>query len=197
MRLRSRGPRLDPSLDIRVLQRPTLVQPKVPKPLQENPAEAIRRYSGSGSIAHEFRGSAGTPIFTLTNGGSALFNGSITAYANSSISGDLSLFNGIGGGTGALYCACSLTCTMQTVDNNGTDYVGVTNPANNGALYSRQLFIMFNTFTGFHRCFTNDELYNNDEPQKFKDEYVGRIVISIAPIIRTSSRDAGYIAKMV
>ncbi len=42
MRLRSRGPWLDPSLDIRVLQRPTLVQPKVPKPLQENPAEAIR-----------------------------------------------------------------------------------------------------------------------------------------------------------
>jgi len=35
-------PVTDPSLDIRVLQRPTLVQPKVPKPLQENPAEANR-----------------------------------------------------------------------------------------------------------------------------------------------------------
>ncbi len=53
-------------------------------------------YSGTHSITHEFRGSAGTPIFTLTNGGSALFNGSVTAYANSGISGDLSLFNGIG-----------------------------------------------------------------------------------------------------
>ena len=31
-------------VDIRVLQRPTVVQPKVPKPLQENPAEAIREY---------------------------------------------------------------------------------------------------------------------------------------------------------
>jgi hypothetical protein len=38
-------PVTDPSLDIRVLQRPTLVQPKVPKPLQENPAEANRTFT--------------------------------------------------------------------------------------------------------------------------------------------------------
>ncbi len=41
-------PVTDPSLDIRVLQRPTLVQPKVPKPLQENPAEANRLKTNSG-----------------------------------------------------------------------------------------------------------------------------------------------------
>ncbi len=35
-------PATDPSLDIRVLQRPALVQPKVPKPLQGNPTEANR-----------------------------------------------------------------------------------------------------------------------------------------------------------
>ncbi len=38
-------PVTDPSLDIRVLQRPTLVQPKVPKPLQGNPAEANRNFN--------------------------------------------------------------------------------------------------------------------------------------------------------
>ena len=37
---------------------------------------------------------------------------------------------------------------------------------------------MFGTFTGFHRVFTEDELFNKDEPQKFKDDYVGRIVVS-------------------
>ncbi len=37
-------PATDPSLDIRVLQRPTLVQPKAPKPPQGNPAEANRIY---------------------------------------------------------------------------------------------------------------------------------------------------------
>jgi hypothetical protein len=35
-------PVTDTSLVIGVIQRPTIVQPKVPKPLQENPAEANR-----------------------------------------------------------------------------------------------------------------------------------------------------------
>ena len=35
-----------------------------------------------------------------------------------------------------------------------------------------------NSFTEFHRCFTNDELFNRDNPQLFKDIYMGRIVIS-------------------
>ena len=49
-------PVTDPSLDIRVLQRPTLVQPKVPKPLQENPAEANRIFvvMFSGFFWYEF-----------------------------------------------------------------------------------------------------------------------------------------------
>jgi hypothetical protein len=152
-------------------------------------------YQGYGNISHEFRGSGGTGIFTLTDGGSAVFSGSITANANSSISGDLSLFTGVGGGTGALYCAGTLRCTMQATDNSGTDYVGVANAdGDNGALYSRTLFIMFNTFTGLHRCFTNDPLYDNENPQKFKDDYMGRIVVStgkIATDMKTNaSRDA-------
>ena len=44
---------------------------------------------------------------------------------------------------------------------------------NNATLYCIQ-----GTFTRFHRVFTNDELYNNNDPQKFKDDYEGRIVIS-------------------
>jgi hypothetical protein len=71
---------------------------------------------------------------------------------------------------------------MQAVDNSGTDLVGVANVTGNNAPFSRTLFIMFNTFTGFHRCFTNDELYNNDDPQKFKDDYMGRIVVSTGRI---------------
>jgi hypothetical protein len=41
---------------------------------------------------------------------------------------------------------------------------------------------MYATFTGFHRCFTKDALYDNDDPQKFKDDYMGRIVISTGKI---------------
>jgi hypothetical protein len=40
------------------------------------------------------------------------------------------------------------------------------------------LYCIQGTFTGFHRVFTDDELYNNDNPQQFKDDYEGRIVIS-------------------
>ena len=137
----------------------------------------------STNISHEFRGSAGTAIFTLTDGGSAVFSGSITAKANSSISGDLSLFNGTGGGTGAFYCAGNLTCTMGSVDSYGNDYLGVANTSAGGnTQYSRTLYIMFNTFTGFHRCFTKDPLYDNENPQKFKDDYMGRIVVSTGKI---------------
>jgi hypothetical protein len=35
---------------------------------------------------------------------------------------------------------------------------------------------MFDTFTGFHRVFTEIENFNKDEPQKFKDECIRRIV---------------------
>ena len=41
---------------------------------------------------------------------------------------------------------------------------------------------MYGTFTGFHRVFTEDENFNKDEPQQFKDDYVGRIVISSGKI---------------
>jgi hypothetical protein len=41
---------------------------------------------------------------------------------------------------------------------------------------------MFETFTGFHCVFTEDENFNQDEPQKFKDDYVGRKVISFGKI---------------
>ncbi len=44
---------------------------------------------------------------------------------------------------------------------------------NNTVLYCIQ-----GTFTGSHRVFTDDELFNIEEPQNFKDDYEGQIVIS-------------------
>jgi hypothetical protein len=51
------------------------------------------------------------------------------------------------------------------------------NAQNNTALYCIQ-----GTFTGFHRVFTEDEKFNIEDPQKFKDDYEGRIVISTGKI---------------
>ena len=71
---------------------------------------------------------------------------------------------------------------MTAVDNDGTDYIGVYNPPYNGANWLRKIYIMYNTFTGFHRCFTDDIEFKKEDPQKFKDDYVGRIVVSSGKI---------------
>jgi hypothetical protein len=71
---------------------------------------------------------------------------------------------------------------MTSVSSLNTDYCGVSfNSAING-VYQTSIKILFQTFTGMHRCFTEDELYNKEEPQKFKDDYVGRIVVSTGKI---------------
>ena len=48
--------------------------------------------------------------------------------------------------------------------------------------YKYPLCIMYGSFTGFHRCFTDDELFDLNNPQDFKDNYIGRIVVSTGKI---------------
>ena len=71
---------------------------------------------------------------------------------------------------------------MTSVGNTGTDYAGVVLNTNQNQNYNTFLYIMYGSFTGLHRCFTNDELYNNDNSQVFKDNYIGRIVIASGKI---------------
>ena len=107
------------------------------------------------------------------------------AYMN--INGDLNLYaSGIY--SGSLYCAGYITATFNSTTNSGTDYIGVTNADNNNTPYARRLFIMFASFTAHHRCFTEDQLFKLSTPQKFKDNYVGRIVISTGKIA-TDTKD--------
>jgi hypothetical protein len=98
-------------------------------------------------------------------------------------SADLHTFKSPGGLGGNFNCAGNITCLLYSITNSGTDYVGVGNASSgNNQNYLRQLYIMFETFTGFHRCFTNDELFDNENPQNFKDTYIGRIVVSTGKI---------------
>jgi hypothetical protein len=83
---------------------------------------------------------------------------------------------------GTLLLAGEIVPTMTSVSSTNTDYCGIGfNSAFNG-VYQTSIKILYGTFTGLHRCFTEDELYNKNEPQKFKDDYVGRIVISTGKI---------------
>ena len=61
-----------------------------------------------------------------------------------------------------------LSCTMTPEQNTGTDYVGVVINTNQGQNYNTVLYIMYGSFTGLHRCFTNDELYNSDNHNYLK-----------------------------
>ena len=47
-------------------------------------------------------------------------------------------------------------CKMLSVANSGTDYVGVQINSSQGSNYTAFLYIMYGSFTGFHRCFIDD-----------------------------------------
>ena len=108
------------------------------------------------------------------SGITATFASALTT-GNKDINGNLTIY-------GTIYSTSTLNCAMLSVPNSGSDYVGVQLNTSQGTYYNTTLCIMYATFTGFHRCFTNDELYDNDDPQKFKDDYMGRIVISTGKI---------------
>ena len=76
-----------------------------------------------------------------------------------------------------------ITCSLYTTTSqNPHDYVGVTFETASGAFSNYTLYLILNSFTGFHRNFTNDELFDENDPQLFKDTYEGRIVISTGKI---------------
>ncbi len=41
---------------------------------------------------------------------------------------------------------------------------------------------MFNTFTGFHSVFTEDIEFDQENTQKFRDDFMSRIVVSTGKI---------------
>ncbi len=72
--------------------------------------------------------------------------------------------------------------------NSGTDYVGVQGNSSQGSAYQYPLCIILASFTGFHRCFVDDELFDINNIQTFKDTYIGRIVVSTGKIV-TDTKD--------
>lgn len=80
-----------------------------------------------------------------------------------------------------------LTCgtfvgTFVSVANTGTDYLCVQINTTQGLSYQTTARIAFGSFTGFHRCYTDDILYNEAESDLFKNKYAGRLVIATGKI---------------
>jgi hypothetical protein len=92
------------------------------------------------------------------------------ATGNQSINGNLTI-NG------------SCSPYMLSVANSGNDYLCAQINTTQGGNYQYPICIAVGTFTGFHRCFTDNEpLFDNENPQTFKDDYVGRLVIASGKI---------------
>jgi hypothetical protein len=93
-----------------------------------------------------------------------------------------------GWGTSSVFIGGYLQCTLFSVDYVGFDDVGVADVSGTGQNTSKQLYQIWNSFTAFHRCFIDDELFDKDKPQEFKDIYMGRVVVSTGVIKTHSSK---------
>ena len=94
---------------------------------------------------------------------------------------------------GNLICDGTITGLVFAINNTGTDYLGVYyNFPNTSTGISCTYYAMLGSFTGFHRCFTNDELYNDESDetiQDFKFKYAGRVVIASGSIATDDSNE--------
>jgi hypothetical protein len=122
----------------------------------------FRAYNNGGvpqTNCYVFRNNGGTDIIGINDNGNTFFVGEISAK-----------FTTISGSYRDL-----LGC-----------YVENTSPGNSG---NYTAYLIQGTFTGIHRVFTEDPLFIKEEPQKFKDDYEGRIVISNGKIATDTNED--------
>ena len=56
------------------------------------------------------------------------------------------------------------------------------NAAATGNRLSGFILSVFNSMTGFHRCYIDDDLYDENDPDIFKNKYMGRVVIATGKI---------------
>jgi len=89
-----------------------------------------------------------------------------------------------GGQIAALFYAVSMT---------NTDYLCVQqNFESIGSAYYKLIKVAYGSFTAFHRCYTDDVLYNNESDESidlFKNNYMGRVVIATGKIKTDFSRE--------
>jgi hypothetical protein len=120
-------------------------------------------YKGyTGDVNHEFRNNDATAVMKLRSSGTL----DVTGY---------------------------FSCKMPSVANdpNKNDYIGVQINTSQGTAYTQTLRIMNATFTGFHRCFT-DDIEFQDNMQLFKDTFYGRIVISTGKIKTDTNKNNNW-----
>ena len=77
------------------------------------------------------------------------------------------------------------------MSNTNTDYLCIQNNTSWDATTANWIRVAYGSFTAFHRCYTDDVLYNNDSDESidlFKNNYMGRVVIATGKIKTDLSR---------
>jgi hypothetical protein len=80
---------------------------------------------------------------------------------------------------------------FYSVSNTNTNYLCIQNNTSINTTTSNWIRVAYGTFTGFHRCYTDDVLYNNEIDENidlFKNNYMGRVVIATGKIKTDFSR---------
>ena len=80
----------------------------------------------------------------------------------------------------------TITGYFYAVSMSNTDYLCIqTNLANINSVAKLPIRAAYGSFTAFHRCYTDDVLYNNETDESidiFKNNYMGRVVIATGKI---------------
>jgi hypothetical protein len=125
-----------------------------------NPEQNLHLDFAAGKIyAHYEFTAASSSVFTA----SATFNGAVYCY------------NGV-----LIYN--NLLLRLTNISSTNTDYVCVSGNTSYQSVNDKILYIANGTFTGFHRNYTDDELFDAENPEIFKNSFIGCIVISSGKI---------------
>ncbi len=165
---------------------------------------------GTGNT-HEFRNSANTNIFTISNEGVLTMkenvwhkdivgynrfyfgNNSTTYISGHGTDSCVEFRQNTNSMTARITNIGQWACHFRTIANSNTDDIGVNSNTSLDAVGYYFAHIIYNTFTGFHRCYyADDDIFNNDSSKEetdiFKNNYKGRIVISTGKIKTDLSR---------
>jgi hypothetical protein len=165
---------------------------------------------GTGDT-HQFRNSANTNLFTINNEGVLTMkenvwhkdivgynrfyfgNNSTTYISGHGTDSCVEFRQNTNSMTARITNIGQWACHFRTIANSNTDDIGVNSNTSLDAVGYYFAHIIYNTFTGFHRCYyADDEIFNNDSSKEetdiFKNNYKGRIVISTGKIKTDLSR---------
>ena len=113
-------------------------------------------------------------------------------FAHSQITGNVIVSNnGIANSAGNIVNTGEYFGRFYSVPMTNSDYLSIQNNTSLNTLTSNWIRVAFGSFTAFHRCYTDDVLYNNETDESidlFKNNYMGRVVIATGKIKTDLSR---------